>query len=286
MNVYRPSSPPNYDGRISKHILHLYTSNMDKYTIQKMYLATMKDDDRAIIVSSEDPQSINQEFDYLDVEMKIVKPEEMGSLESTIKESSRTHLIIDAASFSNRNETEIAKREMYLDNIVKKHSISCLCTYSVKELSPTLVKPLTKFHNQLQLTTSDLTLISGDFIDRSMTSYDSIKKMVKDNLEAITLAHLCRKAMSGSDMIGDIHFEFNVLLSPGTVYPLLHSLQKKGLLNSVKEGKEIRYFPAEGSDLEIKRLVNEHIQTRKVLNSYLEKELDARESQLLRECRK
>jgi len=232
----------------------------------------MKDDENAIIVSSDDLDIIKQEFNSINPGLKILKPEDIVNLKSEV-EGRRTRLIIDAGSLPNQSEAEIEKRERYIEDIAHKHSLSCLCTYRVNELYRSMVKQLTTFHNQLKLTTSDLTLISGDFIDRSMLSDDSIKKMVKDNLEAIILVHLQRKAMCGSDIIGTIHMEFNVLLSPGTVYPLLHSLQKRGLLSSVKEGKEKIYTPAEDSDLEIRRLVCEHIQARKLLNSYLQKEL-------------
>lgn len=277
METHSPSSQPIYDVKGLDHVLHLYTSNVDKYMIQKAFLASMKDNERVVIVSSEDTETIIQEFNHLDVEIKILKPEEIGRLEAKFDKGYRLQVIIDAGSISNQSELEIEHRERYINDISEKQPLSCLCMYNVNKLSPNMVKKLTMFHNRLKLTTSDLTLISGDFIDRSMLSDDSIKKMVKDNLEAITLALLQRKAMCGSDIIGTIHIEFNVLLSPGTVYPLLHSLQKRGLLTSVKKGKEKIYTPAEDSEHEIKKLVYEHIQARKLLNSYLQKELAADE---------
>lgn len=254
------------------HRLHLYTSKVDKYTIQKAFLASMKDHDRAVIVSYDDPEALRREFNLAN--LKILRWEEIGSLELKINEASRTRLIIDAGSFVGQSESEIEKRESLLNEIVKKYSLQCLCTYKVNELSRSTLKQLTAFHNQLQLTTSDITLISGDFIDRSLLSNDSIEKMVKDNLEALILALLQGKAMCGSDIIGQIHTEFNVLLSPGSVYPLLHSLQRRGLLTYLREGKEKRYKPTEDSEIEIRHLVYEHIQARKMLNNYLQKELE------------
>ena len=266
-----PSHPTETEG--SDHILHLYTSKVDKYMIQRAFLASMKDDERAIIVSSDNPETIRREFNFLDIEIKIFKPEEIKSLEAEFDEGYRLRLIIDAGSIPNQSETEIKQRERYINEIEEKQPLSCLCMYNVNELSTNIIKELTKFHNKLKLTTSDLTLISGDFIDRSMLSNNSIKKMVKDNLEAIILALLQSKAMCGSDIIGTIHIEFNVLLSPGTVYPLLHSLQKKGLITPKREGKEKIYAPTEDSEPEIRRLIYEHIQARKLLNTYLQKEL-------------
>lgn len=271
--------PHPTETRGPEHTLHLYTSKVDKYVLQRAFLISMKDDEKTIIVSSDNPETIRREFISIKTELKILKPEEIGSIETEVEVGRGTRLIIDAGSFPRQSETEIEKRERYISDMINKYPLSCLCLYKVNELSRSMLKKLTRFHNQLQLTTSDLTLISGDFIDRSMLSDDSIKKMVKDNLEAIILALLQRRAMCGSDIIGKIHIEFNVLLSPGTVYPLLHSLQRRGLLASKREGKEKIYTPTEDSEPEIRRLVYEHIQARKLLNSYLQKELAMKEGE-------
>jgi len=265
--------PSHSESERSDHILHLYTSEVDKYGIQRAFLTSMRHDEKAIIVSSEKPETIRQEINSLEVEIQILKSEDIRSIETELSEYSTTWLIIDAGSISNQTKTEIEQRERYLNEISENHPLNCLCTYNVTLLPPDMIKRLTEFHNHLKLTTNDLTLILGDFIDRSMLSNNSMKKMVKDNLEAIVLALLQRKAMCGIDIIGTIHKEFDVLNSPGTVYPLLHSLQKRGLITSVKEGKEKRYAPSEDSELEIRRLVYEHVLTRKLLNSYLQKEL-------------
>jgi len=84
--------------------------------------------------------------------------------------------------------------------------------------------------------------------------------------------------MCGTDIIGTIHLEFNVLLSPGTIYPLLHSLKEKGLLTIKKHGKAKTYTPAEDAEQKIKSIVNEHIQTRKLLNHYLKQETTIEEA--------
>jgi DNA-binding PadR family transcriptional regulator len=97
--------------------------------------------------------------------------------------------------------------------------------------------------------------------------------MVKDNLESIILAILQKSTMCGTEIIGTIHLKFNVLLSPGTIYPLLHSLKQKGLLTVKKLGKEIVYAPVEDAKPRIRSIVNEHIQARRLLNNYLQQEI-------------
>ena len=48
----------------------------------------------------------------------------------------------------------------------------------------------------------------------------------------LILGELQEKALSGYDIISLIHKHFNVLVSSGTVYSLLYSLERKGLVTA------------------------------------------------------
>jgi DNA-binding PadR family transcriptional regulator len=235
----------------------------------------MGKDEKVVYVTRDDPASIIQEFSPINAELKIIKPEELKDLQNG--KNCKLRIIIDAGSIPNQEDAEIEEREHYINELSKKHSINCLCTYDVAKLNPKTIKQLTMYHNQLQLTTSDLTVISGDIIDKSMLSEESIEKMVKDNLETIILALLQKKPMCGTEIIGTIHLKFNVLLSPGTIYPLLQSLKERGLITFEKNGKAKVYVPAKNAELKIKRIIDEHIHARKLLTHYLEQELIIKE---------
>ena len=257
------------------HTLHLYTSKVNKYSIQRAFLAFIGKDEKAVYVTTDDPASLIQEFSPMNVELKIIKPEEIRDLENG--KNCKLRIIMDAGSIPNQEDVEIEEREHYINELSKRHSIDCLCTYDVAKLNQEIIKQLATYHNHLQLTTSDLTVISGDFIDKSMLSDESIEKMVKDNLETIILALLQKKPMCGTEIIGTIHLEFNVLLSPGTIYPLLQSLKDKGLLTFEKNGKAKVYVPAKNAEPKIRNIIDEHIQARKLLNQYLQQELIIKE---------
>jgi len=253
------------------HTLHLYTPKVDKYTIQRAFLISTRNDEKIVYVTTDDPTSLIQEFNSTNVELKIIKPEEIRNLEN--ERNCKIRIVIDAGSILDQEDAEVEERESYLNELSKKYSINCLCTYDVTKLNPKAIKQLAMHHNQLRLTTSDLTLLSGDLLDRSKLSEDSVEKMVKDNLETIILALLRKKPMCGTDIIGTIHLEFDVLLSPGIIYPLLQSFKDKGLLTSEKYGKAKIYAPARDAELKITSIINEHIQARKFLNHYLKQEL-------------
>ena len=262
--------PLNTSSKGLNHTLHLYTPNVDKYTIQKAFLISARNDEKIVYVTTDDLAPRSREFNLTNAELKIIKPEEIKDLEN--EENCELRLIIDAGSIVNRKDAEVEERESYLNELSKKRHINCLCTYDVAKLEPEKIQQLTAHHNQLRLTTSDLTILSGEFLDGSKLSGDSIEKIVRDDLETIVLAILQKKTMCGTEIIGTVHLKFNVLLSPGTIYPLLHSLTQRGLLTSKKNGNEKVYAPADGAKLKIRSIVNECIHARKLLNHYLQQE--------------
>jgi DNA-binding PadR family transcriptional regulator len=256
------------DNRCSKHTLHLYAANVDKYTIQNAFLIPARGNQKIIYVTN-DKSPVDQEFNNLVGQPKIINPKELYELKDTFE----LQLIIDAGSMDNQNDAEIEQRENYLNELTEKHDVNCLCTYDVSNLTFKKIKQLASYHSQLRLTTNDLTILSGDLFDDSTVSDKSVEKIVKDNLENVILAILQKKTMCGTEIIGTIHLKFNVLLSPGTIYPLLHTLKQKGLLSIKKSGKEIVYCPLEDAKPRIRRLVHEQIQAHKALNRYLQQEI-------------
>lgn len=257
------------DKSCSNHTLHLYAPNVDKCTIQNAFLIPARQNQKVIYVTTNDSPTLMQELKQTNGQLKIISPRELYKLE---KEVGDLQLIIDAGSMDNHKDVEIEKREKYLNKLSENRAINCLCTYNVTALNSEKIKQLASYHNQLRLTTNDLTILSGDFFDASVVSGKSVEKIVKDNLENVILSTLQKKTMCGTEIIGTIHLKFNVLLSPGTIYPLLHSLKQKGLLSITKSGKEIVYGPVEDAKPRIRNLVQDHIQAHKVLNHYLQRE--------------
>ena len=70
---------------------------------------------------------------------------------------------------------------------------------------------------------------------------DFNKRLIRKSLNVILLAQIRNRLMSGFDAIKSINKKFGVLVSAGTVYPILHSLKKNGILKSKKRGKSIVY---------------------------------------------
>lgn len=70
---------------------------------------------------------------------------------------------------------------------------------------------------------------------------EPIKNIVKAFLDVIVLAMLNGEPVHGYRIIADLHKTFGVLLSPGTLYPLLYRLEREKLIK-VKEMKRRKLY--------------------------------------------
>ena len=62
-------------------------------------------------------------------------------------------------------------------------------------------------------------------------------KIIKQNLDLLVLSMLNKKATHGYDLIVEFHNEFKILLSPGSLYPILYHLEKMEFLKAEIIGK-------------------------------------------------
>lgn len=89
-----------------------------------------------------------------------------------------------------------------------------------------------------------------------------IKKMhervIKTFLDTIIMAELQNGPISGYDVITYIHNKFGFLVSSGTVYSLLYSLERNGLIEGVWMKRKRVYKLTEKGAKTIETIVNSH----------------------------
>jgi DNA-binding PadR family transcriptional regulator len=75
------------------------------------------------------------------------------------------------------------------------------------------------------------------------------KGMIKDFLDIIILAELRKSSsLSGYDVLDLIHKKFGVLISSGTVYSALYSMERRGLIEGeLTEGKRVYKLTEKGT---------------------------------------
>jgi DNA-binding PadR family transcriptional regulator len=67
------------------------------------------------------------------------------------------------------------------------------------------------------------------------------ERHVKAFLDLLILGILNGRSMYGYMIIAAVHKEFGFLLSPGSLYPLLHMLEEKKLISSIPQRGKIVY---------------------------------------------
>ncbi len=67
------------------------------------------------------------------------------------------------------------------------------------------------------------------------------RRTIKTFMDMLILGELQDKPLSGYDIIGLIHKRFNVLVSSGTVYSLLYSLERDGLIAADADSRKRVY---------------------------------------------
>ena len=99
-----------------------------------------------------------------------------------------------------------------------------------------------------------------------MRSSEIVEKLheraIKNFLDILILTEMKKRSLSGYDVIGLIHRRFGLMVSSGTVYSLLYSLERNGLIKGVGNQRKRTYALTEKGEQDIKVITkaNEQIQ--------------------------
>jgi len=234
----------------SRRVLHLYTSTVDKYAIHKTFLS--EGNGRSVYITNEDPKEVREKLHK--PKLTVIPPRSMRRIPSC------KTVVIDGASIAEEEFTKCA------DNLTLGQAV--LCTFDTSKLNPKKIKELAEKHDKLILTTDGTTVVSEKSL-KNLPNNGMIDEFVKKELKTIVLALLLGKPMCGTDIKKKIFEKFNILLSSGTLYPLLHELEGKKLLTCRYGVKTKTYEPTDKKQIE--DMLNEHIDIKNLLNNFLQK---------------
>ncbi|MCW4005253.1 MAG: PadR family transcriptional regulator [Candidatus Bathyarchaeota archaeon] len=95
------------------------------------------------------------------------------------------------------------------------------------------------------------------------------ERIIKNFLDVIILSELRNGALSGYDIISYIHNKFQLLISSGTIYSLLYSLERNSLIEGVwNERKRTYQLTTKGNNM-ITTILNTNQDLRKFVTSFL-----------------
>jgi len=91
------------------------------------------------------------------------------------------------------------------------------------------------------------------------------ERVVKNFMDVLVMAELRNNPLSGYDVISLIHKKFNLLMSSGTVYSLLYSLERDGLIEGKFNDRKRVYVLTEKGERTISAILSANDQIQNML---------------------
>ena len=98
---------------------------------------------------------------------------------------------------------------------------------------------------------------------------DLRKRTIKNFLDIYILGQLQENPLSGYDIIGIVHSRFDVLVSSGTIYAVLYSMERDGLIKGICEQRKRVYELTENGEKAIQVLGQANGEIQNCLKSVL-----------------
>ncbi|MCS7115451.1 MAG: PadR family transcriptional regulator [Candidatus Bathyarchaeota archaeon] len=98
---------------------------------------------------------------------------------------------------------------------------------------------------------------------------DIHERIIKSFMDIIILAELRNGPISGYDVISLIHNKFNLLVSSGTVYSLLYSLERNGLIQGTWDERKRVYKLTDKGAKTIETILNANDKIKNFVTSLL-----------------
>jgi len=95
------------------------------------------------------------------------------------------------------------------------------------------------------------------------------ERIIKNFMDILILAELRNAPMSGYDVIAYIHNKFHLLVSSGTVYSLLYSLERNGLIEGRWSERKRVYTLTEKGRKTIETILNANDKIKALLSNLL-----------------
>ena len=95
------------------------------------------------------------------------------------------------------------------------------------------------------------------------------ERIIKNFMDIIIMAELRNGSLSGYDVISYIHNKFNLLVSSGTVYSLLYSLERNGLVEGAWDERKRTYKLTEKGGKTIETILNANDKIKNFMTSLL-----------------
>lgn len=273
------------------HILFLYTPQVDRMDIFNSFMRERSYSESPAYISTgfTEKKEIQEKFrnTHTGREFDVFFGcSNIGNITGKLEELYRmaergnpVRIILDYSDISQLTNEDIIgiERSIYEK---KGPPISIMSVFDTSKINYKTLASIQKFHDKVLVITEDKSTAlicdkkhAGNKEEGIETIIEpQLKKMVKDNLRLIVLSILSNDGVSGYDIIKSIDKKFHIRLSPGTIYPLLYSLKKEGLIGMKDIEDDSRrkiYVPAKDGKKIIENELSNFIVAQRHLSDFL-----------------
>lgn len=262
-------------------ILFVYSANTKRKYLFKNYIENgLRNYEICLQASNHDSKDFEkyaEKKQFLFFSLNNVKddPEAISRLDENIKkmakrveeekEYSALRLLLDWGVTPNSDNNDkiiqimknIAKlrKKNFPVNAISAFDISCIEQKFFENLMH--IVPRVVFSTDDETTFSFTNTYPNKRVSVDAIDHETAVGFVKKFLEPIIFSMLLRKPMCGYDIIKDISNDYHVLLSQGTVYPLLYSLNKMNILEVKNDAKAKIYMPTKNGKVFMEKRLND-----------------------------
>lgn len=261
-------------------LLFLYVQGVDKYPTYSSFIKTGLEKEELCFYAYDTkdhkwhPEIVFKK--YIDSEQLHLLPlgprdsipkieNKLKSLYNRVKAKHNTlRALIDfGGALHSSNEADIISCERKIIKKSKDLQFIGLTALQLGSLSYDKITELLSMHEKTAIFTPYDVGITLNFsaerklkeIPLELVSLEHVEQFVKNNLENIVLFLLQDQSLCGYDLIKTISQRYHILLSQGTVYPLLYTLTRQGVLEVKQELKaKVYYLTEEGRKTACRRL--------------------------------
>ena len=93
------------------------------------------------------------------------------------------------------------------------------------------------------------------------------RKVIKNFMDILILTEIKNNPLSGYDVIGLVHKRYDIVVSAGTIYSLLYSLEREGVIKGVQNQRKRVYELTEKGERDIEVITKANGQIQSFLRS-------------------
>lgn len=258
-----------------ENFLILYSNTNNHKQIFQNLMTQMVNDNSILFYISHKTNQLNFGFDVRNFSFNIINDDVIHELKSQLnkcfdemEKNNRNMLLISDWSNADLGNCEIFFP--FLESLIKKSQdlspsgwkrrykearqktpFMLVNAFEVKNLNDEFIQQIIQLHKRVYLLQENINTFFLPTLSPSLETVfpkfhilqqEVLEKLVKDNLELVTLLLLEKENKSGYRILKDIARHFHCILSQGTLYPLLYQLEKENrIVKQNGKGREIIY---------------------------------------------